>query len=636
MNKNILFGLLLVALVSIYPQKSEAATNTIRIYAGSGDGQAGIGDVEAISSWPLARSYTGPVTYNVEDTFSDNAARSDRGVGVYRVYRGSLPFDTSVIPDDAVIQSATLGLYAFSSFGSQNGTRTCITTHTRSDATNIVGSDYYLSSHGSVPVAPITTLTNFQYTTFNLNSTGLNHLDLDGNTAFSVRTHFDCENIDPGSLLQSVRFNSSEAAGMNTDPYLDVTYTTEDEEIVYPRYTQIISPYPSIPETTEWADDVYANGTGQLGSYPCGLTVAQCGCALTSLVMSARNADIKEDILGDDVNPGNMNAYLSDIDGYASGGALRWLAAQAYFGEFTSGGKIASRFSTPVQRPYGNVMSFIDTALANPKNAVLAYKNGHFVWLPEKTVNTYTVRDPWWYNTMTADDSTADKVKDYNNVFEDARVLTIADEPVEFTGTDIEVHLQGTAELLFKKATGQKVGYDNGTVVVGLDKASYGNTEIVSLGGAPLSGKGKHLIVYEAGSTFTLDVVGTGSGTYTLEFFTISATGEVTTFEFSGQTLPGLTTSFNFDLTSGQATEQSITYEQLLQIVNMQLVGATDQEKKFFLKWTEKIFNDLEKKTATQAIQSIQVYKKLLVAKKIQAPTLTAALDLLQLEVQRR
>ncbi len=514
--------------------------------------------------------------------------------------------------------------------------KACITTHIRSDVTNIIGSDYYISNHGATASAPAVILGTAQYTPFVLNSVGINHINSNDHTAFSVRTHFDCENIDPGSGVKAVNWYSSESEGTNSDPYLEVTYEVEDQVLEFPRYTQIISPYPSIPETTEWADDVYANGTGQLGNYPCGLTVAQCGCALTSLVMSARNADITEDILGDDVNPGNMNAYLSDIDGYASGGALRWLAAQAYFGGFTSGGKIASRFSTPVQRPYGNVMSFIDTALTNPKNAALAYKNGHFVWLPEKTVNTYTVRDPWWYNTMTADDNTADKVKDYNNVFEDARVLTIADEPVEFTGTDIEVHLQGTAELLFKKATGQKVGYDNGTVVVGLDKASYGNTEIVSLGGAPLSGKGKHLIVYEAGSTFTLDVVGTGSGTYTLEFFTISATGEVTTFEFSGQTLPGLTTSFNFDLTSGQATEQSITYERFLQIVNMQLVGATDQEKKFFLKWTEKIFNDLEKKTATQAIQSIQVYKKLLVAKKIQAPTLTAALDLLQLEVQRR
>ena len=626
-----MFFVLAWALIVAAPANSQAAT-TVKIYP-TDDGQNQLYDDDNQTVWSAARNFSG-VLFRDSNTISDViATRADSSAGGrYRIYRSSSVFDTSILPDDAEVTSVKF--VAYKSPGNNHGQKLVLTPHRRDSLFNLSRADWSLSHYGAEFSRGPMALSG--YNTFGFNLAGVNYINPTGHTIIGGLQDNDYDNIDIASTLSGAAFYSSEAPGTEFDPYLEITYEVPEPEDEFPRYTQIESPYPSEAETAAWADDVYANGTGQLGSYPCGLTVAQCGCALTSLVMSARNADITEDILGDDVNPGNMNAYLSDIDGYASGGALRWLAAQAYFGEFTGGGKIASRFSTPVQRPYGNVMSFIDTALTNPKNAVLAYKNGHFVWLPEKTVNTYTVRDPWWYNTMTADDNTADKVKDYNNVFEDARVLTIADEPVEFTGTDIEVHLQGTAELLFKKATGQKVGYDNGTVVVGLDKASYGNTEIVSLGGAPLSGKGKHLIVYEAGSTFTLDVVGTGTGSYQLEFFTISATGEVTTFEFSGQTLPGLTTTFNFDLTTGTATEQPITYEQFLRIVNTALAGATDQEKKFFLKWTEKIFNDLEKKTATQAIQSIQVYKKLLVAKKIQAPTLPAALDLLQLEVQRR
>ncbi len=402
----------------------------------------------------------------------------------------------------------------------------------------------------------------------------------------------------------------------------------------YPLYTQVTSTYPSLEETTEWADDQYASGSA---ASTCGETIEECGCTITSLLMSARNAGIEEDILGNDVNPANMNDYLESVEGYTSYGSLRWLAAQAYFGELTSEGTIASRFAYSVQRPTTEVsaMSLIDESLTSGNNAVIAYKNGHFVWLPEKNDDSYIVRDPWWYDTQTANDTDTpgqNYIRDYDNAFTDVRVIPISDEPIEMSGSDIEVHLRGTAEMLFKNAVGE-VGYTPGGIVIDLERASYGDTENISLVDSPIN-NGKHLLVYEAGNEFTIDVVGTGFGTYTLELFTIDEYGEITTFEFSGTTTPGITTTLLFNLETDEVTESEITFEQFLDILDSQLVGATLQQQKFFKKWAAKIYENMEEKTVSQAVHSIDTYKKLLLAKKIDSPVTSSVLDLLASDLE--
>lgn len=423
--------------------------------------------------------------------------------------------------------------------------------------------------------------------------------------------------------------NRNQLSGKNGAQFsTDVPFSLLEQK--YPLYTQIESPYPSEVETASWAGDIYANGFSS-----CGETVAQCGCVISSLVMSARNIGIETDVLGDAVNPGNINEYLRSVGGYTSFGAVNWLAASAYLGEYTSSGKLASRFASAPTRPTSEAttMSFIDSSLEVDTNAVLAYKGGHFLWLPEKTAGGYVVQDPWWYETETADDVDNNQlyVKDYNNQFTDARVIKIHDEPVEFSGTDIELHLtSATAELLFTNSLGEKVGYSGGIILIDLDNASYGNTEIVSLNGSTANGEaGKHLLVYKAGKEFMAEVVGIESGEFTLEFFTIDEFGKITTFEFSGVTLPGITTTFTFNLETGEVNESEISYEQFISLLEAELAGYSKQQQKFFLKWTDKIFADLDNKTISQALQSIETYKKLLVAKKVDSPVLSNLLDLL-------
>jgi hypothetical protein len=408
----------------------------------------------------------------------------------------------------------------------------------------------------------------------------------------------------------------------------DVPYVGTNLE--FPLYTQVVSEYPSLEETTEWADDVYAGGRGALGEYPCGLTISQCACAITSMLMSARNVGIEEDIVGGDVNPANMNSYLESIGGFNGVGGVFWLAAQTYFGEFVEGGRIASRFgSVEREDDSGQVMSFIDDAFAEGDKAVLAYKNGHFVWLPAKTDDSYVVNDPAWYETKTANDDAVSYVRDYDNEFDSARVFPISEEPVVLED-GMEAYVRGAAELLFENIAGDRAGYTEEGVVVDFEHASYGESEIVSLEGSGGESNGQHLIVYGPGDEFTLKVIGTGSGEYEVELFTISEDGEIQTFTLSGETIPGVTTTFVFNLETGEVTEQPITFEEFLAVLNLELAGASEQQRKFFLKWAEKIFENMEEKTVSQALRSIETFGKLLVAKKVESPVMVSVLDLLK------
>lgn len=619
-----------------------AHAETLTIYGSPNDGTI---LSQKVSSWSDAHDASAGEVIDINGAGID--AYTDLFDNKYNVTRSFFLFDTSALPDNAQISSVKFGVHATLTHNNDNDSSAYMGLYQglQNPETILSLGDFDLCgdkisnpTSGAANI-DLDAISAGSYFTFNFNSIGRTWISKDGYTPLCIREGHDAVN-DPISFIDTytysgIRMKSANTPGTDKDPYLEITYTVPGENN-FPLYTQITSPYPSIAQTASWADDVYASGKGALGSYPCGLTVAQCGCAISSLVMGARNAGITEDVLGDDVNPGSMNAYLDGAGGYDSEGSLYWLAAQVYFGKFTSEGKIASRFSTSVQRPIGGVTSFINSALTNDKNAVLGYKNGHFVWLPKKTTESYLVNDPWWFNTKTADDVAGDKVRDYNNTFDDARAFTIADEPVILSGGGFEAHVRGTAELLFKKATGEKVGYSqSGATVIDLANASYGSTNLVSLAGVSGS-NGKTLVVQDSGNNFTLDVTGTGSGEYRVEFFAISEGGVITKFALSGQTIPGVTTSFVINLATGKATEQPISYAQFLDILNREMAGYTDQQKTFFLKWADKIYSNMENKTTSQAIKSIEVYQKLLIAKKVTSPVLSSVLDLLQQEVAKK
>ncbi|MEN9920412.1 MAG: hypothetical protein RL538_305 [Candidatus Parcubacteria bacterium] len=474
---------------------------------------------------------------------------------------------------------------------------------------------------------------------FDMNSEGLLSVEISDGNQSAVVTQQIPTSLFVGMNLNQISITDVEGTAYTTNvnhTYFDNVTVTSGEVIAppeeeFPLYTQIESLYPSLEETADWEDDMYAYGSPEW----CGDTIGGCGCAITSGVMAGRNAGITTDVVGRDVNPKNINEYLRSVGGYTSDGSVYWLAMQAYLGELVDG-KLATRFKYEGAVTGSGADEYLET---EGEYAVLAFKNslGHFVWLPGKADTGYVVRDPFWYLTETSNDANGTSVKDYNDSFDSARVFKVLDEAEAYSGDGVEMYLKGTAELVYKDVAGNTVGYTEDGIVVDIDNSSYGNAEVIGLNGVPSSETdGRHLLVYDAQKEFTIDVIGTGFGEFEVELFTISETGEVTTFTFDGQTIPGVTSTFTINLETGEVTEEPISYEQFLDILDVTMEGYTEQQRAFFLKWAEKIYENMEDKTVSQALQGIEVYKKLLVAKKVESPVLHSVLDLLTEQVGKK
>ena len=245
--------ILVLPLLMFVPTISHAATATIKIYP-TDDVRQELYDEDSQSVWSVARSYTGTFARPVDYTSTGLSIRSDNGVGVYRIYRASLLFNTSIIPDSATIQSATMNVYKLI-YG--NNTPLVFTQHSRASTTNFVSSDWQLAHYGTEVTRGI--LNVDQYTSLSFNSNGLGSLNPTGYTDIGAMTAFDYDDIDPGSPITSVAFASSEA-GTSTSPYLEITYTVPDTVITTESFDNVIDMEIKDPIKNKffkmWADKV--------------------------------------------------------------------------------------------------------------------------------------------------------------------------------------------------------------------------------------------------------------------------------------------------------------------------------------------------------------------------------------------
>lgn len=622
-----------------------AAAETLKVYLEAPD--ATIDSINNVSDWDFNQNATTGMHFS-----RDNGAFVFAHSSNIAILRHLFAFDTSVLPDDAVILSAQLGIYPHIIHNDDNdeyaymnvyqGLQTSPTVYDLSDYSKC-GDSVDFPTPGAAAV-DIDDITANRYFEFDFSAVGTSWIVKDGYTKLCIREGHDVEDQKIDGTFYSysgLRWNAhEESIGTTTMPYLEITYELPDgpvEEDEYELYTQVHSPYPSTVETASWADLTYASGRGALGSYPCGTTIAQCGCAITSLVMAAQNAGIDTSITESEINPSTVNAYLDSVGGYNSVGSLYWLAFQMFVGSFTDDGTaVVSRFTDFSSAYGGEVDSVLQSNLAVPGTyAALGYKNGHFVWLPAQVDDSYVVRDPWWYDTKTSNDTrTASDtyIRDYDDTFDSARFIKIVDQPQVLPAYGVEAYITGTAELLYQNLSGDQVGYGADGVVVNLGSAWYEAGTPVSLQGVGEIDS-KHLLVQSDDGSFTLEVIGTDVGTYELELFTVAASGEIQTYAFTGQTFPGVTTVFSFDLETGEVVEELIDLVNFQAMLDSLLRGESAQNQQFFKKWAVKIYDGFEEKTVSQSLQQIEVYKKLFIAKKIETARWANAVELLEMRL---
>lgn len=172
---------------------------------------------------------TGTSVNNIYTFFSASAYGSTNNIN-----RAFIPFDTSSLPDDITVTSATLRIYGSSVDDTPSldcGFVTIVQT-TQASETNLITEDYDQCGAVSNPTEGVDTgnrkdLTDFTtgltWAEFTLNSTGRSWISKTSYTKLGVRIGCDALNIDPEGSREIFNMSSSES---DYDPELVVNYST--------------------------------------------------------------------------------------------------------------------------------------------------------------------------------------------------------------------------------------------------------------------------------------------------------------------------------------------------------------------------------------------------------------------------
>ncbi len=618
------------------------AAEVVRLYP-TEDGMTILYDSERQTDWSNARNYQGsfsrqPVT---DDVYM--AVRSDRQSGYYRFYRLSMVFDTSFIPDDAVLQNVSLNLYKYPFANNHADTDLVLTSHLRDVGGALRAEDWYLQNFTTEFSRGL--LSDDRYTSYDLNSSGFDYINLSSKTAIGVLAEFDFDNIPQGASPTGGAFYTSEATDVNVRPYLEITYTVPEEEVTVasgvdklkeyiaglvnkaqrnsytaqvknilgffetgkftaalnqlgallkkvevdtaegqlppevtegitetataieevieaaaterevPLMTQIASPYP--PESAEWADDVYGDGTPDW----CGSTIGGCGCALTSLAMLGQYYGITKGYDGTTVNPGNFNTWLQNNNGYTELNTIRWYYGLQYLSP-------ALGYSTlQLDALNSTNKDEVATAVAagSPSIAFKKSKGHYFVLSDVLADGNYAVRDPFWYMTQTLNDTKdiAGHVQGYGGTFDQANLYSHTNAQRPFPRW-VEIQLGSPAELLITDGQGRRTGYDpeTGEILNEIPGSTYAQAAGVVT--RDQVGADVHLpkvlaITAPEDDVFTLEVIGTGVGGYTLSVDTGGGYGDSEITAIEDTTTPGQVDAYVIDVPVRQSSDRAVT-----------------------------------------------------------------------------
>ncbi len=205
------------------------------------DGVTLLYDGEQQDDWASARNYQGAFSRAPEMNTENLAVRSDSQSGFYRIYRTSLVFDTSILPDNALIESVAMYLYKYPFANNHAETDLVLTSHARNVNQPLRQEDWYLQNFTTEFSRGL--LQDGQLTKYIFNNDGLNYVNLADRTAIGVMTEFDFDDITQGSSPTGGSFYAMESTDENLRPYLEITYTVLQTEKTLSEYVMELETY---------------------------------------------------------------------------------------------------------------------------------------------------------------------------------------------------------------------------------------------------------------------------------------------------------------------------------------------------------------------------------------------------------
>ena len=148
------------------------------------------------------------------------------------IARGFFVFDTSALPDDAVISSVRLYLRVFNTLNGDNDGNDFIvvTPSTQAGNGDVILDDFDQAGALTNPAElsnriDITGISAAQYQFWTLNATGITAINKTGFTKLALREGHDVLNDPPQGSSSRIKYYSLERAGVSEDPYLKIIYT---------------------------------------------------------------------------------------------------------------------------------------------------------------------------------------------------------------------------------------------------------------------------------------------------------------------------------------------------------------------------------------------------------------------------
>lgn len=378
----------------------------------------------------------------------------------------------------------------------------------------------------------------------------------------------------------------------STVDYFDVKYnTTKDETYdlnVYLDWIKITNTTaPDSPEIKMEAEDrnyrtnlkggseeIEENKTiVKIYGYSCGGTIGDCGCAITSLAMLGRYYDIDKGIDSSAVNPGNLNNWLSDNNGYVANGGTWWGKSIEYLGYIENGKK-----KVRLNLDYHNepsVSAIVDDDYINKNKPAIGQskKFGHFIVVDGKIkfdtgVNdyTHTIKDPYWYNTRTLRETKniANHIQDYKNYYDTANLFSYLETP-KIIASSMWIYLASPAEFLITDPLGRKLGKDpiTGIVYNEIPEGSYTSEYSIASSDEPIDPEQLHEIkaVYipaPIDGKYMIQVIGTDNGSYTIDLLMYDQEGESRNLTLKGDTSLNNTQEYELDFSLENIQETEI------------------------------------------------------------------------------
>lgn len=197
----------------------------INIYTTAG-GDGSIQSDGGVGDWDTPHdATTGTTGDGTETTIECGVDFTDK----YYIKRAFLPFDTSVLPNDATIISVTVNLYVTAVNDTDNDGDDWVnivgpTTQASATALSTADFDQCGSINNPAEIATRIDIGNINTSAYNvwtLNATGIALISKTGNTLLGAREGHDA--IDSSTTGSKITFYSSDNA--TNKPYLEVTYS---------------------------------------------------------------------------------------------------------------------------------------------------------------------------------------------------------------------------------------------------------------------------------------------------------------------------------------------------------------------------------------------------------------------------